>query len=258
MVYVVYSLIIIAPWAFVLWCFCQKRSFGETMVLSVLSCAAGAMLWIVWYNAVYPGGTIALILSTANDISGRLMGVAEPVFARLGESGVNSHDAFNTLVGSTLPHMFLLHFPALLIMGACVYCYGCVRCVNRVRRWFKRSTESMMSFATHKASRGMVNLAFVTLMLSMFGGESRAAQVIGNVYFLLYAAIGVCGFSYIDARFRQAIPFTAVRVILYLLAAWVLAVTFVLPVVPYGAAFVGMFDAFRDFRGLDKEMSGDV
>ena len=140
MIYLIFSIILIIPLVAIGYCFVNKQCFAEVLVLSAMFCVTGMVLLIAWVNKTYDGGAIALITDAAQGWTGYIK------------------DA---------PDIFLLQFPSTVITVAVAYCYIDMRLIHRVRRWFGLSTSSMKSFAEFKASRGMCNIALLTMLLTM-------------------------------------------------------------------------------------------
>jgi len=249
MIYLILTIILILPAAAAGYCFAKKRSFAESLVMSALFCVAGILVLIAWVNKIYPGGTVMLITGAVQGWTGYIKDTLTQSFVRLNMETIGRELVTPDFM-SGLPGALLSQLPSTVITAAVVYCYVDMRLIRRIRQLFGLNNDSMKSFAEFKASRGMCNIALLTMFLTMFGSDSMFNQTLRNIYYLTYTAIGICGFSYVDSMFRKAIPATALRVLIYLVAAAML-----FPLIPlafYGMAFVGIFDAFRDFRKLDK------
>ena len=258
MIYLIFAIILIAPMVAAGACFTKKRGFAETLVLSALLCVFGILLLIAWLNKTYPGGAIALITNASQEL---VRYIKEP-FDSTGVNLLNEMvDKELAELNLLLPTIFLFQFPSMVITIVVFYCYIVMRLIRRVRKWFKKDTESMKSFSAFKASRGTCNAMLLILLLTIFGSNSILDQILRNIYSLAYTAIGICGFSYVDSAFRRAIPQNTIRMLIYFIALAVIAATpllLLLPLAFSGMAFVGIFDAFRDFRGLDKPIDGGM
>lgn len=124
-----------------------------------------------------------------------------------------------------------------------------VKAVNR-----NESFEGMVPFSHLKIRRSTSLVLFILYLISIFASGTFGI-IVGNIISVLVVMCIGCGFSLIEFYFKKAIRISVLRLFIYVtgfsfISLVLSMISFVNPVMLL--ALLGMIDAARDFRKIDK------
>jgi len=146
--------------------------------------------------------------------------------------------------------------PSAIIISAMVIIYIYIYFLKKIIKLINKNEkfENMVCFSHLKIKRTTVLTLFVLYLISLFA-SGMFGIIAGNIISILTVMCTACGFSVIDFYFKKSIRSTVLRIIIYISLFMFLSVIFALftfssPIMLI--SLIGMIDASRDFRKIDK------
>ncbi len=164
--------------------------------------------------------------------------------------GIDS-DVINYIVNSIVSSL-----PSVIIIFSMILTFVFIFVLKKIIRLFdsEQNFSSLVPFSHLKLKRRTVLTLFVLYLVSIFL-SGTSGIVVGNIISILIVMCMGCGLSLIDFYFKKAIRNWVIRVFIYLTGFGIISLLFAL--LPFVnplmlIALVGMIDASRDFRKIDK------
>lgn len=146
--------------------------------------------------------------------------------------------------------------PSVIIIASMFLVFTYIFVLKRIIKLINKDEkfENMVSFSNLKLKRTTVVTLFALYLVSIFS-SGMFGIVIGNIISVLIIMCTACGLSLIDFYFKKAIRYSIIRITTYILLFAVISLVFALYTFmnPFMLlALIGMIDASRDFRKIDK------
>lgn len=152
--------------------------------------------------------------------------------------------------------VFRLYFPSMLIIMSMVSGYIVYVCYAWFLRRLKLTKIVPTPFKMLRMPRGMGFAAIILYLLSMLlRDENIVGAVLLNATAVLYAIMGICGFSFVDFKLSMRIPKGTVRAVIY--AALLLLGGMLMPLAINLFMIIGLLDSSNNFRKISSFFGDD-
>lgn len=146
--------------------------------------------------------------------------------------------------------------PSSIIIGVMIIVFIYIYFLKKIIKLVNKDEkfENMACFSHLKIKRSTALTLFMLYLISLFA-SGMFGIIAGNIISILIVMCTVCGISLIDFYFKKAIKSAALRILIYITSFIFISVIFALftfssPLMLL--SLVGMIDATRDFRKIDK------
>ncbi len=239
-------------------CFSKRANFFTALFSACFMVVLGMIYAILVWNAATDGqGILDALEESMTLFEQTLRTVVSNTYGGIQKLPPEEIAAAITQIIAQVKETVLFYFPSALLIFAMVLGYLqimlCAFVIKRTRSGF----PAVVPFNRMKAPKSMCYLTVVLFLLSLFmTRDSVVDAALMNVNTILYFIIGVCGFSFIDAKVAQKIPGGIFRVMIYVGAIMLggALIGFLLN----GLILLGMLDSMVDFRRLGKAGEDDA
>lgn len=239
-------------------CFAKRVPFYQTLFLASAAAAVGILAEFLAINYAAGGqGIENMITSILQQIEQMLSGFAERMQAIDGAESVDLNAAVKGLVevAETLIRTFIPSF--IIIVSLCIGYITHMLSVFILRRVDRGYQVSYIPFSRLKAPKSMCYAAILMYFIVSFtASDDILTAALNNLVVILYFFIGVCGFSFVDAKLSQKVSNGYLRFGIY--ACVFLVGYFFMSLIGNILILIGLADGVMDFRHLKKRGEGHV
>ena len=149
----------------------------------------------------------------------------------------------------TAQNTITAYFPSIVVISSIFRSYIILRLASFVLKRAKLAEIETVPFSRIIAPRSMSTVAIITYLIYIFTNPtSLLFPILGNVIFILYTIIGICGLSLIDFKLKSKIKTDFLRFLIYGLV-FLFGGVF-MSVISSVLIIIGIMDASRDFRRI--------
>lgn len=228
----------------------QRTMFKTTVFAAAGAVMFGLLIQLILLNASGNGSGIENTINTAlNQAKETMQGLSE----NLTETGRTNMAVFSVfdIMTDQIKEIIFLYLPSFVIGASVVIGYLTVMAGIYVLHRFRICRIFYPPLSKFHASRAMCWTAMVLFLVASFSHDSTVyTAALKNMVSLLYAFLGVCGFSLIDDKFSKRLPVGFLRAVVYFAAFFVsyLMIGFIIQIL----TLIGLIDGMLNFRRLGK------
>ncbi len=149
----------------------------------------------------------------------------------------------------TAQNTITAYFPSIVVISSMLRSYIILRLCSFVLKRAKLAEVETVPFSMIIAPRSMSTVAIITYLIYIFTDPTSSLfPILGNVIFILYTIIGICGLSVIDFKFKSKIKTDFLRFLIYGLV-FLFGGVF-MSIISSVLIIIGIMDASRDFRRI--------
>ena len=159
-------------------------------------------------------------------------------------------------IGSAMKSMIQFYLPTIILVMALVIGYVQVRLYAFFAERTRSGYPDILPFGRMKAPKSMCYLTAALFIMTLFLREGSVFDAaLANVASILYFIIGVCGFSFLDAKLSAKLPAGPARFAVYVAAFMLMGM--LAGLIWNLLILAGMVDSIFDFRKLGKAVDDD-
>lgn len=231
------------------WCMGREKPFFVSLAVCCIAVCAGWMLELFAADKLMSGQGLEAMIKEASE-SMKLM-LNTLLEAADGEGSAETENMVQTLIASA-EAVIKLYLPSIVIVSSAMFGYVIMRLSAFTLRRAKIKDVKVVPFSRMKAPRSMANVSVILYVAFMFMKRDTVLwAVTANAVVVLFAAIGVCGFSFIDFKLSGRIVKGGARAAIY--AAVFLFGGMLAGLAAYVLVFIGLLDSARNYRGIEAE-----
>ena len=228
----------------------RRAMFKTTVFAAAGAVMFGLLIQLILLNTSGNGSGIENAVNVTLDNAKDMMQQLTKSFAEAGTPNPSVFAAFDVAVDQ-IREMIFLYLPSFVIGASVVLGYLTVMAGIYVLHRFRICRILYPPFSRFHASRAMCWAAMIMFLVASFSNDSTVyTAALKNMVTLLYAFIGVCGFSLIDDKFSKRLPVGFLRAVVYFAAFFVgyLMIGFIVQIL----ILIGLIDGMLNFRRLGK------
>lgn len=166
-------------------------------------------------------------------------------------SGAGSEEIAQTAksFADTIIYMAKLYFPSVLIVSSFFCAYLMCSFAGFILKRLKLCNVKTVPFYMLRAPKSMSIAAVLLYILSFFiNPEGMVSAAFLNILFVIYALVSVCGFSFIDYKFKGLVKKGYLRALIYI-AVFIFGGMFITLFINI-CLIIGIFDSTMNFRRI--------
>lgn len=246
------TLIMILPGFVTGICFYKRINFFTALSLVCGCVVAGMIFAIFMLNLLTNGeGLQGLLDESMLVFEQTIRTVISNAYSGMQKVSQEELMAVITEIEKQIKDTILLYFPSFVIIISLVIGYLQTMLSAFVIKRTRSGVPPIVPFQCMKAPKSMCYLTAILFLLSLFMSQDNVLDAaLLNVNLILYFLIGICGFSFVDAKIAQKIPGGVFRIMVYvgaiMLGGALIGFLF------NGLILLGILDSMMDFRRLGK------
>ena len=228
----------------------KRASFQITVFAAAGAVLFGIMLQLILLNASGGGDGIEKLVDGTLENTKQILNSVMGKLASAGTQGKDLTAVLNTMIDQ-MREMIFLYLPSFVVGASVVLGYAVCMMGIYVLRRLRICHVLYTPFNRLHASRSMCYVTMIMFLVASFSKDSTIyTAALKNMIGLLYAFIGVCGFSLIDYKFSEKLPSGYARAAIY--AAAILAGYVMIGLITQVLILLGLVDGMFNFRRLSK------
>lgn len=227
----------------------KREPFFRVLIGTSLSVCVGWIFEIVVLELFMENGISDMLSETLKQTETVLLSAVEKMNPQQLESLGMTPQVFVKTALEASGKIFRTMFPSMVIIFSMITGYFIIRASGFIAKRARLAEVETIPFSHLRAPRSMSTVAVLMYFIYLFmSAESRFQPVFGNIVFVLYTIIGICGLSFIDFKLKNKIKSFVVRFLIYglVLVFGGLFMSFI----TNALIIIGILDAGRDFRRL--------
>lgn len=226
-------------------CMKKKISFSNSVVYTSAAFLFGIIVEIL---------IIKLFIGGIDKIFDEVFVMVEKTFSNALSSVTdvnlkNSLTAEFSAAGEALKETFKLYFPSVLIITSLIFAYFTYILTGFILKRLKLTSRHIIPFYMLRAPKSMCFAAIVLYFIRIFVTQGSVFDAaIANIILVIYTVLAICGFSFIDYKFKKIIKKGFLRLLIYfsvfIFGGILSSLSFYIFIV------IGMFDSSMNFRRI--------
>lgn len=169
----------------------------------------------------------------------------------------NSMNVEITAIVETMKRTFKLYFPSIIIITSLVYAYFTYVLTGFILKRIRVLNVHIVPFYMLRAPKSMCSAAIVLYLIKLFiTSGSLVDAALSNIILVIYMVLAICGFSFIDFKFKKVINKGIIRTLIYLMifvfGGMIGSIIFSVFVI------IGMLDSSMNYRRISSVDNDDM